>query len=143
MTGSLLLILRLLIAVSLYAFLGFAFYILWKELQRGMGETARKAPPQLTMASQDGESSQNYSFSVPEITIGRDLSCDCVVNDTTVSAQHARLVYRQGQWWLEDLHSTNGTYLNHELVLSPLVIASGDLIGLGQAVFTITIDNEL
>lgn len=143
MTGSLLLILRLLTAVSLYAFLGFAFYILWKDLKRQTGEITRKAPPQLTLAYQAGDTSLNYPFSIPELTIGRDISCECVVNDTTVSAQHARLVYRQGQWWVEDLHSTNGTYLNHELVLSPLVIASGDLLRLGQALFIINIESEL
>jgi len=143
MTGSLLLILRLLIAVSLYAFLGLALYILWKDLKRQTGEVGRKTPPRLNLAYQDGETIRNYSFSVPELTIGRDISCECIVGDTTVSAQHARLIFQQGQWWVEDLRSTNGTYLNHELVISPLVIANGDLLRLGQAIFTIDIESEI
>jgi pSer/pThr/pTyr-binding forkhead associated (FHA) protein len=142
MTGSVLLVLRLLVAVSLYAFLGLALSILWRDLKRQSGESTRKAPPRMSLAYQGEDSSQDYHYSVQEITIGRDISCECAINDTTVSAQHARLSYRQGQWWVEDLNSTNGTYLNHELVLSPLVITSGDLLRLGQALFTIKIDNE-
>ena len=36
------------------------------------------------------------------------------------------LTYRQSQWWIEDLHSTNGTFLNQEAVLEPVVITDGD-----------------
>ena len=79
----------------------------------------------------------------PELTIGRDPACNCVISDSTVSAQHARLVFRQGQWWVEDLRSTNGTYLNQELVLDPLVITSGDHLRCGQAQFVITIQSMI
>src|SRR5512139_3480244 len=106
MTGSLLLILRLLIAASLYAFLGLALYILWKDLRQQGGEGDRKVLPRLSLAYQDGETIRDYSFSVPEVTIGRDISCEFVVSNTTVSAQHARLIFQQGQWWVEDLRST-------------------------------------
>ena len=46
--------------------------------------------------------------------IGRDTHCDLSVMDEALSAHHARITFHHGQWWLEDLNSTNGTFLNRE-----------------------------
>ena len=54
------------------------------------------------------------------------------MDDQTVSSQHARLAYRKQQWWLEDLASTNGTFLNGEAVTTPVVITHGDELRLGH-----------
>ncbi len=138
MSGTILLVMRLLMAACLYAFLGWALYLLWQELKQ-QGISLRRQPPPLALLYQDGEDIRPYHFILPEFTIGRDPACNCVINDTTVSAQHARLIFRQGQWWVEDLGSTNGTFLNQVPVSTPLVIASGDRLRCGQALFTITI----
>ena len=47
-----------------------------------------------------------------ELIVGRHRGCDVVLEDLTVSRRHARLVYRDGTWVLQDLGSTNGTLLN-------------------------------
>jgi hypothetical protein len=47
-----------------------------------------------------------------ELLIGRHEDCDVVLSDPSVSRRHARLVFRDGNWIVQDLHSTNGTSLN-------------------------------
>jgi pSer/pThr/pTyr-binding forkhead associated (FHA) protein len=71
-------------------------------------------------------------FIQTEVTLGRDPVCDIPIFEDTVSARHARLTYHHGQWWVEDLGSTNGTRLNQEMITLPTVLTSGDDIGLGQ-----------
>ena len=91
---------------------------------------ARQPPPIiLTNLAKDGAVSQQYAK--PVIILGREAGCDFSLDDQTVSSHHARLAYRKQQWWLEDLASTNGTYLNGEAVLTPVVITHGDEVKLG------------
>jgi predicted component of type VI protein secretion system len=72
-------------------------------------------------------------------TLGRDVGCDIVLGDPEVSRQHARLTRTPGGYVLEDLGSTNGTFVNNERLTSPQVLHSGDLIGLSEKV-TLTFD---
>lgn len=139
MSGTVLLVLRIFFTAALYAFLGWALYILWKDFKRQTGELAGKLPPMLTLFYQTESEVKSYPFNTAEITIGRDPACDCILNDSTVSATHARLYFRQGQWWIEDLHSTNGTFLNQDPVFTPLVIANADQLRCGQVLLTISI----
>ncbi|MEW6406714.1 MAG: FHA domain-containing protein, partial [Chloroflexota bacterium] len=53
------------------------------------------------------------------------------------STHHARLSFSRGQWWVEDLESTNGTLLNQELVTAPTVVTPGDQLRCGEATLTI------
>ena len=55
----------------------------------------------------------------PHITIGRDLSSTLPISDNYLSHHHARIVDRDGDYLLEDLGSTNGTYLNRRRVAGP------------------------
>lgn len=71
-----------------------------------------------------------------DITIGRDRSNDIVVEAPDVSRQHARLERRDdGEWWLTDLASRNGTRRNGEPVKDTVTLANGDLIALGGVIF--------
>lgn len=139
MSGIVLLILRILMAASLYAFLGLALYLLWRDLQQQSKLSISYQPPTLTLIRNTDEEPVPYRFTVPEIIIGRDPACDFVLEDSTVSAQHSHLSFRQGHWWIEDLRSTNGTYLNNEPISASLVITSGDEIRFGQVILTILI----
>jgi len=141
MSGSILLILRILMAASLYAFLGVAFYILWQNLKLQSNRITQLSAPPLTLYQQDDDHIIDYRYTRPEITIGRDPACDCILNDGTVSAMHARLTFRQSQWWVEDLRSTNGTFLNQESVIAPLVVTSGDQLRCGQIVLSISVSH--
>ncbi len=75
-----------------------------------------------------------------EVTlIGRDVTNDVVLGDPEVSRQHARLTRTPGGYVLEDLGSTNGTFVNGERLVAPRVLNPGDLVGFGENV-TVTFD---
>ena len=68
-----------------------------------------------------------------EVTLmGRDVTNDISLGDSEVSRQHARLTRTPGGYVLEDLGSTNGSFVNGERLIAPRVLASGDLLGLGE-----------
>jgi pSer/pThr/pTyr-binding forkhead associated (FHA) protein len=135
-TGAVLLILRILLAVLLYAFLAWALYTLWRDLQQQAALQAARQVRPLNVAFEG--LGQGLSFTQLEVIIGRSGNCDIVLEDKTVSGRHARLTYHHGQWWLEDLTSTNGTFLNDEPVSMPVVLTHGDQIRCGQVTGDIT-----
>jgi hypothetical protein len=66
------------------------------------------------------------------ITIGRAEDSTLVITDDYASARHARLVPRDGQWFVEDLGSTNGTYLDRAKVTGPTPVPLGVPIRIGR-----------
>ena len=66
------------------------------------------------------------------ITIGRAEDSTLVITDDFASARHARLVPRDGQWFVEDLGSTNGTYLDRGKVSAPTPVPLGVPIRIGR-----------
>jgi hypothetical protein len=67
-------------------------------------------------------------------TLGRDVANDIVLGDPEVSRQHARLTRTPGGFVLEDLGSTNGSFVNGERLTSPRVLNPGDLLGMSEKV---------
>lgn len=67
-------------------------------------------------------------------TLGRDVANDIVLGDPEVSRQHARLTRTPGGYVLEDLGSTNGSFINGERLSSPRVLNPGDLLGMSEKV---------
>ena len=144
MSGPVVLALRLLLAVSLYAFLGWAFVSLWRDIkQQGALLASRKVPP-ISLTIVHGEPvPQARHFVQPEVTIGRDPACECPVDDEAISTRHARLSFHHNQWWLEDLDSTNGTLLNKEKLAMPTVVISDDEFKCGETRFIISIAGDV
>lgn len=68
------------------------------------------------------------------ITLGRDSSNEVVVNDPEVSRKHARLTFQGGTWVIEDLGSTNGTFVNEARLSGPHALRLGDVVGLGEKI---------
>ena len=81
-------------------------------------------------------SGQKHLLSGDVLTIGRALESDIVVTGTRASREHARLSRNGRQVLLEDLHSTNGSYLNDERVLTAVELHDGDRVSIGEVVFT-------
>jgi hypothetical protein len=131
-SAILLLVLRILLAAILYGFLGYAIYILVRDLHMQSKLLAARQPPPITVINQSEEVAQSHLYTKPVVILGREPGCDFVLDDQTVSSHHARLAYRKQQWWLEDLASTNGTFLNGEVVLTPVVLTHGDEVRLGN-----------
>jgi hypothetical protein len=69
-----------------------------------------------------------------ELTMGRAAGCQVTLDDTYVSQIHARVFLRGGQVYVEDLGSTNGTYLNRTKVAGPMLVGPGDRLQVGSTV---------
>ena len=72
-----------------------------------------------------------------ELTVGRAAGCQITLDDTYASQLHARIFTRDDQLFVEDLGSTNGTYLNRRKVAAPMVVSRGDQIQIGSTVMEV------
>jgi len=133
---------RLLLAATLYAFLGWAFWLIWQELRQQAKQVASPNLPALSLLRAGDAQESAVRFTRPEVIIGRERGCDCRLDDKTISARHARLGYHHSQWWVEDLGSKNGTFLNQERVSLPVVLAKGDELRCGQVVWQVTLEGS-
>ncbi len=68
------------------------------------------------------------------ITVGRDPSCTLVLDDSYASTRHARIFPEGGSWYVEDLGSTNGTYLGSERLYGTAALPAGVPVRIGQTV---------
>ena len=69
------------------------------------------------------------------VTLGRSYNCDVTItDDSIVSAEHASVRFEEGAWWLYDLHSTNGTYLNGQRI-EAIQLSENDRIKMGNTQF--------
>ncbi len=73
-----------------------------------------------------------YPLEGEAISIGRDASSTIQINDPEVSRRHARLQFQGGRYVIEDLGSTNGTYVNGQRLIGPYVLKPGDVVSLGE-----------
>lgn len=132
----LILTLRLVLLALLYAFLGVVAWIIWRDLRTTATQAARATRAMARLFVEDGGDSElkpGESFNlIPVTAIGRDLSNTIVLSDPTISSQHTLISLREGRWWVEDMGSRNGTYVNGARVLRPLVVSPGDIIGIGR-----------
>lgn len=143
MIAPIILALRLLLAIALFGFLGWAFFFLLRDIQnQGYALAGRRVPGiRISIHNRHG-APLVLNFSKPEITIGRDPGCDIPLIDDTVSIRHAHLVYHHGQWWLGDLTSTNGTVLNNMNINTPTVLTSGDEIKCGATQLLVNLSTD-
>jgi len=70
-----------------------------------------------------------------DVLLGRSPLCDCVIADPDVSRRHARLRHGDGRWWLADMRSANGTYVNGWRVSNEVEVQPGDEVSFGDAHF--------
>ncbi|WP_022868923.1 FHA domain-containing protein FhaB/FipA [Schaalia vaccimaxillae] len=66
------------------------------------------------------------------VLIGRSPACTLVLEDEYASSRHAALTPQPDGWWIEDLSSRNGTYVDDERLLEPRLLKAGDVIRIGQ-----------
>jgi hypothetical protein len=77
---------------------------------------------------------QIFELNRNEISIGRDIANDFVINDAEVSRRHAKLTLEGDRYRIDDLNSTNGTYIDGQRLIGPHLMAIGEIIMLGDNV---------
>ena len=92
-----------------------------------------RAPTQVVVHDAGRDKATTVRLSGPT-DIGRGNGCAIRLEDTYVSQMHARLADRDGGWYVEDLGSTNGTYLNDRRVQAPVQVHAGDVVRVGKTV---------
>ena len=127
MSAIIVLIIRVAIAGALYAFLAWALWVLWRYF-RAMGDANL---PIERIVLREMETGKTHIFVIPQVNLGRDPANDFCIEEQAISGRHARLSYHHRQWWVQDLGSRNGTFLNHEEITEPVALADGDELQFG------------
>ncbi len=75
-----------------------------------------------------------YPLEGDQLTIGRDSTNAVVINDAEISRRHSRLTFQGGKYVVEDLGSTNGTFVNGQRLSGPYVLKAGDVLAFGEQI---------
>jgi hypothetical protein len=144
------------LSVLKYALLVLLYFFIFRAVRsvaldvagrrRERGGQARPAAPQPARPSRGGRPPSHVVVHEPEAPkprtvrlagsaqIGRGDACAIRLSDTYVSQMHARIYGEDGTWYVEDLGSTNGTYLNDRRVAQPVEVHAGDVVKVGKTV---------
>jgi pSer/pThr/pTyr-binding forkhead associated (FHA) protein len=95
---------------------------------------AGRGAPQRLLVTNGALAGTAIGLADQQITIGRANDATLVLNDDYASSRHARLFPQDGQWIVEDLGSTNGTYLDRQKVTQPTPVPAGVPIRIGKTV---------
>ena len=150
MDEQLLTILKLCLLALLYLFFFRVLRAVWAEIRgpklavaavrqpaptaKAVKKAERKAlPVQLAIVEPAALKGRTYPLA-EELTVGRAAGCQVTIDDTYASQIHARVFSRDGQLFVEDLGSTNGTFLNRQKVNGPQAFRRGDRLQVGNTV---------
>lgn len=116
--------------------------VVWMEARELAHATTRRISPVAPVRSKrvpsvlvllEGKGPQNVDLVPPETLIGRDASCHVHIDDSSVSHRHARIYHSDGEWHVEDLGSTNGTFVNDRPLTRPVILRPGDSVSVGRS----------
>jgi hypothetical protein len=144
-TELVLLLLRFISGLLLIGLLLMLFLTMWREYRSTsvQVEARRRSYGQLVVLREiDGRlmmTGENYPL-LPLTSLGRAPTNTIPINDTFASSEHALVAMRNGQWWIEDRKSRNGTLLNDLPVTEAMVITHGDIIGIGNMKFRLELE---
>jgi pSer/pThr/pTyr-binding forkhead associated (FHA) protein len=145
---SLLEILKYFLLALIWMFFIYATRMVWVEIRRSKPEKSvapevapvvadRRVPLRLKVVDPPNRRGRTFELG-EEVTLGRSPGCAVYLDDDTfTSTVHARVFQRNGELWLEDLRSTNGTYLNDERLAAPTRIQRGDRIKVGSTILEV------
>lgn len=126
-------IVRLLFLALLYLFLARVVASLLKDLRAAAREPGASPGRLVVVESPAGEPEEGRSFDLDAITtLGRDVNNAIVIDDPFASSEHAVLTFRGRSWYVEDLGSTNGTFVNGRAVGAVSPLGFGDEVSIGQ-----------
>jgi pSer/pThr/pTyr-binding forkhead associated (FHA) protein len=95
---------------------------------------AGRGSPRILVVTAGALKGTSLDLAQQQITLGRANDATLVLNDDYASSRHARIFPQDGQWIVEDLGSTNGTYLDRQKVTRPMPVPLGVPIRIGKTV---------
>jgi diguanylate cyclase (GGDEF)-like protein len=101
------------------------------RLENSSGETGNDPSPKILRINPVDSGMRLLEIETDEIVFGRDDTCDVVIEETTASRRHAKIVRKGEHWMVVDLGSTNGTFVNEKQV-QILKLKSGDCVRVGR-----------
>jgi pSer/pThr/pTyr-binding forkhead associated (FHA) protein len=126
-------IMRLAFLALIYLFLIGVVRVLIRDLRAASREPATELGRLIVLASPSGEPAVSAVFALDAVTtIGRDVNNAVVIEDPFASSEHCALTFRGRSWFVEDLGSTNGTFLNGNQVDGTAPMSYGDEIQVGE-----------
>jgi hypothetical protein len=152
MSDAVLNILKLILLALLYLFFFRVLRAVWAELSARPlaavpAAATAAAPPRaaagapktaLRLKVVEGDTKGKVYELGDELTVGRAAGCQvALADDTFVSQLHARVFRKEGRYFVEDLGSTNGTFLNRKQVSAPIALRRGDRLQVGKTVFEV------
>jgi hypothetical protein len=117
--------------------------VVWMEARELAHATTRRISPVAPargrriasrLVLMEGVGPPTTDLTPPETLLGRDASCHVTIPDSSVSHRHARVYHSDGEWYVEDLGSTNGTFVNDRPLTRPVMLRPGDTVGIGRSI---------
>jgi hypothetical protein len=118
--------------------------VVWMEARELAHATTRRISPVAPvrgrrvpsrLVKMEGSGPEYVDLVPPETLIGRDAGCHLTINDSSVSHRHARVYHSDGEWHVEDLGSTNGTFANDRPLTRAIILRPGDTLAIGRSTF--------
>lgn len=144
-TDEILFILRIISGSVLVGILFLLFVLIRRDYRSTslQSEFRRRSYGQLVKLTrlENQYASTGESYPLQTLTsIGRSPTNTIVLNNSFTSSEHAMVFLKDGQWWLEDRNSRNGTTLNDDRLTSATIITEGDVIGIGDVHFKLVLE---
>ena len=132
MTATLIFILRILLAILLVGFVAILFITTSRQLRTQVKLLSPNLKINLRLSYKDKPDEDTFLIQQSDVLVGRDPNCKIHIPNDTISAQHARIYLIDQNWWIQNLNSTNGTFLNDEKIEQPCILTDNDLIQVGN-----------
>ena len=109
-----------------------------RQARQARPQRAGRGSPRILVVTAGALKGTSLDLAQQQITLGRANDATLVLNDDYASSRHARIFPQDGQWIVEDLGSTNGTFVNSEQITQAMRLGKGDLLQIGSTVFEVS-----
>ena len=135
-------ILRLISGGVLFALLFGLAYFLWRDYrataqQMSVNRRTFGYLKQMTESNEENAVAPVRYPILPITSLGRSPTNTIVIDEPFASGEHAVILLKDSQLWLEDRNSRNGTRLNQRMIEEPVIVTAGDVISIGNIHFEI------
>lgn len=131
-------IFRIIFIILIYLFLYEVILVIKRNLNFKEKALSEKYPPAKLLILKGKDKIKSFSAQITlskAVTLGRDPYNDIIIEDKFISGVNTRIFYKVNSFYIEDLNSTNGTWLNQKRITQIVVLRDSDIIGLGEVEF--------